>query len=484
MNRIFFTAILLIIINSVIMADSYAKRHRILIDTDAGIDDMRAICLILANKDIDVLGITTSDGMCDPLTGYQKVRSLLQFLGHEGIPVAAGVPLPGKRESLTRFSYTLKWGPEADTTTGEPGAERLINYLISSQTDQVTLVALGPLTNYSTALSTNPLIASRISRILWFNDGIDPLRGDNHSFDPKSYEVIRNLRIPVNIISQADGQEIVFDKELLEAAERIPSRYTLAIQQAFRDSLMTDKINRGHLGLWDDLVSIYLTEPESFILNQANEKEQLYYYVPRLEQEVRDLFISILADDHVDNQVFLTFPVEQEIFAEDVHAVMNGIVLHRGMEEWRAGVITNELHGHLGVYAIIGTKMGLRARDYFRAGHDQLEILSYAGTAPPISCMNDGLQVSTGATLGHGLIRVREQSEAVPAAAFSFRNRWIDVRLKEAYRDQIRLDIEKAIHQYGNLTADYWQRIRELAIRYWLEWDRYELFTIHELRGP
>jgi pyrimidine-specific ribonucleoside hydrolase len=96
--------------------------------------------------------------------------------------------------------------------------------------------------------------------------------------------------------------------------------------------------------------------------------------------------------------------------------------------------------------------------------------------------MNDGLQVSTGATLGHGLIRVWEQSGNAPAAAFSFRNRWIEVRLKEAYQDQIRLDIEKAIHQFGNLTTDYWQRIRELAIRYWLEWDRYELFTIHELR--
>ena len=78
------------------------------------------------------------------------------------------------------------------------------------------------------------------------------------------------------------------------------------------------------------------------------------------------------------------------------------------MKEWKIVVLTNEFHEHMGIYSILGAKMGLRAREYFHLGIDELEILSFAGSTPPVSCLNDGLQVSTGATLGHGTITLGE----------------------------------------------------------------------------
>jgi len=157
---------------------------------------------------------------------------------------------------------------------------------------------------------------------------------------------------------------------------------------------------------------------------------------------------------------------------------MNQIIERHGRKEWKIVTLTNEFHEHLGIYSIIGAKMGLRAREYFNVGIDELKIVSYAGSKPPISCLNDGLQVSTGATLGHGTISITHEFSPRPQANFSFKNTAISLILKDEYWEIIKNDVKQGIEQYGNLTDNYWQFIRELAIQYWLEWSRREIFNL------
>ena len=47
--------------------------------------------------------------------------------------------------------------------------------------------------------------------------------------------------------------------------------------------------------------------------------------------------------------------------------------------------MTNEIHGHTGIYSIIGAKMGIRAMEYFNVGVNNLMITSFAGSEPPLS---------------------------------------------------------------------------------------------------
>jgi len=122
--------------------------------------------------------------------------------------------------------------------------------------------------------------------------------------------------------------------------------------------------------------------------------------------------------------------------------------------------------------------MGLRAREYFNVGLDELLVVSYAGSQPPISCLNDGLQVSTGATLGHGTISISKDLPPIPKAIFTFKNTTISLQLKEDYWDIAEKDIKQGIKQHGLLTDNYWRFIRERAIRYWLEWSRKEIFNL------
>ena len=160
---------------------------------------------------------------------------------------------------------------------------------------------------------------------------------------------------------------------------------------------------------------------------------------------------------------------------------MNEIIEKYGKEEWRICVLTNEIHGHLGIYSVVGAKMGLKAREILNVDVDRLKVISFAGNIPPLSCLNDGLQISTGATLGQGTITISGDSILMPKARFISNGKSVELSLKEEYRKQIESDISRGIVQYGNLTSGYWKLIRELGLKYWAEWDRNEIFEIVNL---
>ncbi len=180
--------------------------------------------------------------------------------------------------------------------------------------------------------------------------------------------------------------------------------------------------------------------------------------------------------------LFDQFPENPELFSEDIKPLVGKIIERHGHPEWRAGVLTNELHGHLGIYTIIGVKMGVRALEYLRTETGSVKIISSAGETPPVSCMNDGLQVSTGATFGHGLISSPPTGNPLTEAMISPDQIKHDIRicLKTSTAGMIREEIAEAVKKYGH-TPPYWNYIRKLAVRYWYELDRNEIFDIQDL---
>lgn len=188
------------------------------------------------------------------------------------------------------------------------------------------------------------------------------------------------------------------------------------------------------------------------------------------------------SEGHHERVVFDIFPTLPVLFLPDLRPYVEQIQQKHGQTEWEVIVLTNEFHRHLGIYSILGAKMGLRARDYFQVGLDEMAIRSYAGSKPPVSCLNDGLQVSTGATLGHGTISIASNQPAVPHAEFTHGSTTIRIQLKPSYTEQIKNDIRLAIQTHGPKTPSYWQQVRKLGIHYWLKWSRNDLFSIEKIR--
>lgn len=181
----------------------------------------------------------------------------------------------------------------------------------------------------------------------------------------------------------------------------------------------------------------------------------------------------------VANGILTSFLLPEDFYTEDVKKIASQTIEAFGVEEWKLVVMTNEIHGHLGIYATIGAKMGLFAREFFaeKGITGEISIITFAGTVPPISCTNDGLQVSTGATVGHGLITVSDEEQKRVEAIFTCKEQSFRIKLKNEYIQQIKSDIKQGIDMYGH-TPSYWQYIRELSIRYWSSWNRKEIFDV------
>jgi purine nucleosidase len=147
--------------------------HRVIIDTDPGLDDLFAILMALGSDRLEVLGITT---VCGNATIENTTRNALRILalaGRANIPVYAGAahPLGGPiaHESQVHGSDGLQGAP-TPTPVSTPEPETAPDFLcrIFLERDPATtdLLCLGPLSNVALALRRQPALAQRIRRIV------------------------------------------------------------------------------------------------------------------------------------------------------------------------------------------------------------------------------------------------------------------------------------------------------------------------------
>lgn len=90
------------------------------------------------------------------------------------------------------------------------------------------------------------------------------------------------------------------------------------------------------------------------------------------------------------------------------------------------------LHGHLGPFMVAGLKMGalaLRLLDH--PGYQGIDAEVETGTAPPVSCLVDGIQISSGCTAGKGNLRIRDGG--VPRATFHVDGKTVRITLKKRW---------------------------------------------------
>ncbi len=96
-----------------------------------------------------------------------------------------------------------------------------------------------------------------------------------------------------------------------------------------------------------------------------------------------------------------------------------------------------EFHGHLGPFLVLGLEMGLLAlRKLNSTGYLELRATVETGTTPPISCLIDGIQLSTGCTLGKGNIKVLHHGR--PRATFSKDDQKLTVELLPQVMDLVK----------------------------------------------
>ena len=71
-------------------------------------------------------------------------------------------------------------------------------------------------------------------------------------------------------------------------------------------------------------------------------------------------------------------------------------------------------HGHPGVFIAIGVRMGLLALKYLNSeGYFDLNALIQTRKKPPCLCLLDGIQISTGSTIGKGNLNIQYSDDEI-----------------------------------------------------------------------
>lgn len=454
-----------------LQAHPFNAAHYIVVDTDGGIDDYRALCLLLSAPDVRIIAVTASAGVLPAELAAKKARALLDLFHHEGIPVAINTRLTAKGMGCGP-AHNFEWGNEEKLSSVDfLSLDSLGSWLQMNLKKKVTYIALGSLSTVISLHESFPELGKNTASVLWSSEAGETFGGFNNHLDTRLTDRLSSLPVPLTVV-QGEGQ---YSNTFPERLNGIWSATAVAFEQSFCSTTAASPFG---MRAYDEMTMLYLHYPESF---DRTENAGIVRIQLKPATDFERLITNVLSEFNTQScQIFGQFPTDKMAFQADLQPVADSILHLHGMQEWVSVVNTFELHRHIGVYALVGAKMGIRALEYFGAGIDEAEVLSLAGSGPPISCLNDGIQVSTGATLGHGLISVSEDNPRV-AAVFTYMNQRVGFRLKEQYSLQIKTEIGQLVKQHGLESSRYWDEVRQLALRYWFMMDRHEMFEIVRL---
>ena len=218
----------------------------IILDTDPGIDDALAILLALASPEVVLDGISTVHGNASAAQVTTNALSILELANTSYIPVYQGCDLPLVKESLlspeTHGNSGLGYANLSAPIT-KPQIKHGSDYLteqIMSHPGEITLVAIGPLTNVAIAIRKEPRIVQNVKEVFVMGGAIKhqgnttPLAEYNTFVDPHSAHVVFHSGMPLILTPLDVTYQCIFTTDDLNRLLKIDSPITKFIADATR----------------------------------------------------------------------------------------------------------------------------------------------------------------------------------------------------------------------------------------------------------
>jgi purine nucleosidase len=204
-----------------------AERQKVIIDSDIGddIDDAYALTLAMHSPEFEILGVTTAWG--DTALRAKLAARLLATAGANKIPVEPGVPTHAKSVFSQR----------AWAAAGTPSAHgNAVDFLLAQAKrypHQVTLIAIGPLTNVGAAIDRDPSAFRLLNRVVLMGGSIHCGYGNpratpppppepeyNIAMDPRAARKLLASGVPIFMMPLDSTQWKLDDGKLAQVAAR------------------------------------------------------------------------------------------------------------------------------------------------------------------------------------------------------------------------------------------------------------------------
>jgi pyrimidine-specific ribonucleoside hydrolase len=264
-------------------AGTPGQAHRIIIDADPGVDDALAILLAAASPELRIEGITPVAGNVPLELTLPNALRLVEIAGRTDIPVAAGANRPLTRKLITAAYAHGENGlggvqfPEPRTKPVSETASQLIRRVVRAHPGEVTIVAIGPLTNLAVAFREDHDLPHMVRSIYMMGGSLSrgnvtPSAEFNIYVDPEAAQEVFHAGIPIVMVGlDVTRKAVLRDEHIkrLEAASNQSAQAAGKITRAIWNRMQRSNFAGGPV--MHDSVAV------AALLHPATVKLQDYY---------------------------------------------------------------------------------------------------------------------------------------------------------------------------------------------------------------
>lgn len=250
---------------------------KILIDCDPGIDDAVALCLALFDPRLEVVGITATAGNVD---GHQSTRNVMTILDRLDPPKWPRIGAAIISDSVPAADSRHIHGEDGLGDAGLPGvelhnqrsADKVISDVLHEYPGEVTIVALGPLTNVARAMQKEKELASMIDQIIMVGGAVDGIGNItataefNMYCDPESARVVFSSPTTKTLIPLDITRRVAMTYDLVNSLPAQETRAGALLHQIIPFLFRSTRRELGQEGinLHDAVGVLYVLQPELF----------------------------------------------------------------------------------------------------------------------------------------------------------------------------------------------------------------------------
>jgi len=385
--------------------------RNLIIDTDMGLDDARAIFALIASRADEIKCFVTVEGSASLGKACDNLVGLLESMDIDDVPIYRGFRGINSAPPWRAISNTMAntpFPPPHEIEVGQKTLDNLVKVISKSGPD-VTYVALGPLTNLARLEEHRPGILHSTGCIML--PGKVKIKGKsiylkswNLDADEKAAETVFKSARELLIVDVSCADKLAAAELLGKLSSSSPAAGWI------KKNLKSLENMKKHIFIYDELLIPAVLDKGGLKLSGKkysldNKKNGSY----------------ILKEDSKGNITIAQLKSCKRAVAQLKEYWEKPVPKHDHSAELSipARKLIKAFHGHLGPYVVLGFRASRIALSTLgHSGHFGISAEVFSTLKPPRSCFIDGVQLGSGCTLGKRNIEVHS-TETPPHVTFS-----------------------------------------------------------------